>query len=101
MHLYPVGVGICIAVMAVCFLAGALIMIEIIGQTNKANPALSIRDWGPKSPFHILRIVSFHRQQFPRSHLRLAYFSLAIVGMIAWAALAFNIVFSNPHSLQR
>jgi hypothetical protein len=76
-------------------------MIEIINQTNKANPALSIRDWGPKSPFHILRIVSFHRQQFPKSHLRLTYFSLAVVGMVAWAAVAFSIVFSNPHSLQR
>ena len=79
--------------MAICFLTNALILVEIIGQTNKANPALSIREWGTKSPSHILRIVSFHRQQFPKSHLRLAYFSLAIVGILALAVVAFNIGF--------
>lgn len=100
MQLHAAGVGICIAIMAICFLTAALIMVEIIGQTNKANPALSIRDWGPKSPFHILRIISFHRQQFPKSHLRLAYFSIAIIGVLAWTAIVFN-MFSNHHPLQR
>jgi hypothetical protein len=93
MHLHPAGIGICIAVMAICFLTDALILIEIIGQTNKANPALSTREWGIKSPAYILRIVSFHRQQFPKSHLRLTYFSLAIVGILALAIVAFNLGF--------
>lgn len=79
--------------MAICFLADTLILIEIIGQTNKANPTLSIREWGTKSPSRILRIVSFHRQQFPKSHLRLAYFSLAIAGILALAIVAFNLGF--------